>query len=150
MGDDRIGDLLVRQGYPDEALSAYRDGLAIAKGLAEKDPGNAEWQRDLSVSDDRIGDVLAATGEIDTALASYRDSLAIRSLQAQRDPSNVLWQIDLAVSLCKVASAGGEPEVNLARADAILKRLYGAGALPPDKRSWMDDVESALEKVKGE
>jgi hypothetical protein len=40
--------------------------------------------------------------------------------------------------------------VNLGRADAILKRLYGKGALPPDKKDWMDDVASALEKVKGE
>ena len=150
VSDDRIGDALVTQGHLDDALAVYRDSLAIKKALELKNRGNTDWQRDLAVSYERIGDVLAATGEIDTALASYRDSLAIRSLQAQRDPSNVLWQIDLAVSLCKVASAGGEPEVNLARADAILKRLYGAGALPPDKRSWMDDVESALEKVKGE
>jgi hypothetical protein len=104
----------------------------------------------LAVSYERIGDVLAATGEIDTALASYRDSLTIRNEQALRDPSNVLWQVDLVVSLCKVASTGGEPEANLARAEAILKRLDGAGALPPDKRSWMDYVASALEKLKSE
>jgi hypothetical protein len=40
--------------------------------------------------------------------------------------------------------------VNLSRADAILKRLYGQGALPPDKKGWMDDVASALEKVRDE
>jgi tetratricopeptide (TPR) repeat protein len=147
---DRIGDVFVTQGQLDNALAIYRDSLAIKKALELKDPGNTDWQRDLAVSDDRIGDVLVAKGQIDAALVAYRNSLTIRNAQALRDPSNVLWQIDLVVSLSKVASTGGEPEVNLARADAILKHLYGAGELPPDKRGWIDDVASALEKVKGE
>ena len=147
---DRIGDVLTRQSQPDDALTVYRDSLAIKKALELKDPKNSDWQRELAISYERIGDALAAMGEINLALASYRDSLTVRNEQALRDPTNVVWQVDLVVSLCKVASAGGEPEVNLARADAILKRLYGAGALPPDKRSWMDDVESGLEKLKSE
>jgi hypothetical protein len=104
----------------------------------------------LAVSDDRIGDVLVAKGQSDAALVAYRESLNIRDAQSARDASNVLWQIDLVVSLCKVASVGGEPDVNLGRADGILKRLYGEGVLLPDKRHWMDDVGSALEKVRGE
>jgi tetratricopeptide (TPR) repeat protein len=147
---DRIGDVLTRQSQPDNALAVYRDSLAIKKALELKDPKNTDWQRDLAVSYERIGNSLAAKGEIDLALASYRDSLTIRNEQALRDPTNVVWQVDLVVSLCKVASTGGEPEVNLARAEAILKRLDSAGALPPDKRSWMDYVASALEKLKGE
>ena len=147
---DRIGDVLTRQSQPDNALAVYRDSLAIKRALELKDPKNTDWQRDLAVSYERIGDALAATGEIDLALGSYRDSLTIRNEQALRDPTNVVWQVDLVVSLCKIASTGGEPEVNLARADAILKHLYGAGALPPDKRSWMDDVESALKTLKSE
>jgi tetratricopeptide (TPR) repeat protein len=150
VSDDRIGDALVTQGQLDDALAVYRDSLAIKKALELKNPGNTDWQRDLAVSYERIGDVLAATGEIDTALVAYRDSLSIRDAQALRDPSNVLWQIDLAVSLCKVASTGGEPEVNLARADAILKRLYSAGALPPDKKAWIDYIATALVKIKSE
>jgi hypothetical protein len=104
----------------------------------------------LAVSDDRIGDVLVAKGQSDAALVAYRRSLTIRDAQSTRDASNVLSQIDLVVSLAKVAGVGGEPEVNLGRADGILKRLYGERVLPPDKRQWMDDVGSALEKVKGE
>jgi tetratricopeptide (TPR) repeat protein len=147
---DRVGDVLAIQGQLDNALAVYRESLAIKNALSLRDFANTGWQRDLAVSDDRIGDVLMAKGQIDEALAAYRDSLTIRNAQALRDPTNVLWQIDLVVSLCKVASTGGEREVNLARADAILKRLYGAGELPPDKRSWMDQVASALENVKDE
>jgi tetratricopeptide (TPR) repeat protein len=147
---DRIGDVLVTQGKLDDALAIYRDSLAIKQAFTLKAPSNTDWQRDLAVSDERIGDVLVAKGQIDAALVAYRDSLTIRDAQSMRDASNVWWQIDLVVSLCKVASIGGEPEVNLSRADAILKRLYGQGALPPDKKGWMDDVASALGKVRDE
>jgi hypothetical protein len=37
------------------ALAAYRKALAIDEALAVKDPGNTQWQRDLSISHDRIG-----------------------------------------------------------------------------------------------
>jgi hypothetical protein len=46
-------------------------------GLAESDPGNAEWRRDLSVSYEKVGDVQLAQDELDAALNSYRESLAI-------------------------------------------------------------------------
>jgi hypothetical protein len=45
---DKIGDVLVAQGKLDEALKAYRDSLAIRERLAAADPGNTQWQRDLS------------------------------------------------------------------------------------------------------
>ena len=32
------------------ALKSYRDALAIRQSLAQDDPGNLEWQRDVSVS----------------------------------------------------------------------------------------------------
>jgi hypothetical protein len=35
-------------------------------------PGNAGWQRDLSVSHNKIGDVQRAQGDLTAALASYR------------------------------------------------------------------------------
>ena len=47
---DKIGDVLVAQGEGGAALAAYRAGMAIRERLAAADPGNAEWQRDLSVS----------------------------------------------------------------------------------------------------
>ena len=43
---------------------SYRDSLAIADRLAKSDPGNAGWQRDLSVSYDKVGDVLVAQGDL--------------------------------------------------------------------------------------
>ena len=44
--------MLAAQGKLDEALEAYRDGLAIRERLAAADRSNTRWQRDLSVSYD--------------------------------------------------------------------------------------------------
>ena len=76
--------MLVAQGDLAEALKAYRDGLAIRERLAQADPGNAGWQRDLSVRTSSIGDVLVAQGDLAEALKSYRDGLAIAERLARR------------------------------------------------------------------
>ncbi len=72
-----LGDIKVRRGDLAGALTAYQDSLAIADRLAKSDPGNAGWQRDLSVSYDKIGDVKTAQGDLAGALKAYQDSLAI-------------------------------------------------------------------------
>jgi hypothetical protein len=52
------------------------DSLAIRERLAGSDPGNMEWQRDLSVSYERVGDVQEAQGDLKAAPKPYSDSLA--------------------------------------------------------------------------
>ena len=60
--------MLVAQGKLDEALKAYRDGLAITERLAAADRSNTLWQSDLSLSYHNVGDVLVAQGKLDEAL----------------------------------------------------------------------------------
>ena len=71
MSYEHVGDVLVAQGNLPEALKSFRDGLAIRDRLASADPGNAGWQRDLSVSYNKVGDVLEAQGDLPEALKSY-------------------------------------------------------------------------------
>jgi len=42
--------VLVAEGDREGALNSYRAGLAIRETLSRRDPGNAEWERDLIVS----------------------------------------------------------------------------------------------------
>ena len=65
-------------GGIDEALQAYRDGLAVAGHLAAADRSNTLWQRDLSLSYEKVGDVLMAQGKLEEALEAYRESLSIQ------------------------------------------------------------------------
>ena len=99
------------RGDLEGALKAYQDSLAIREKLAAQDAGNAEWQRDLSVSFNKIGDVQRARGDLEGALKAYQDSLAIREKLAAQDAGNADWQRDLIVSNVKLAEvaevAGG-------------------------------------------
>jgi len=49
----RVGEVLSAQGRPVEALTAFRDSLAIMERLAAADPSNTQWQWTSSL---HIGD----------------------------------------------------------------------------------------------
>ena len=68
----QAGDMWWTSGNSTAALTSYRADLTITERLAKADPGNAGWQRDLSVSQERIGDVQQAQGDLAAALTSYR------------------------------------------------------------------------------
>jgi tetratricopeptide (TPR) repeat protein len=85
-----------------DVLPLYERGLAIAERLAKADPGNALWQRDLSVSHNKIGDVLRAQGNLSATLDSYKASHAIFDRLAKADPGNSGLQRDLSVSHNKI------------------------------------------------
>ncbi|MDQ5771062.1 tetratricopeptide repeat protein, partial [Thiothrix subterranea] len=70
--------------------------------LADNDPSNAGWQRDLAASLSKMGEVLTAQGKLDDAKAVFEKDLAIAQTLADNDPSNAGWQRDLAASLSKM------------------------------------------------
>src|SRR6266446_5713853 len=105
---DKVGDVLMAQGRLDEALKAYRDGLAIREHLAATDGSNTPWQRDLSVSYNKVGDALVGQGRLDEALKAYRDSLVIRERLAATDRSNTQWQRDLLFSVGRIGGLAHE------------------------------------------
>jgi tetratricopeptide (TPR) repeat protein len=86
---ERIGDVQQAQGDLAAALGSYRASLAIRDRLAEADPGNAEWQHDLSVSHERIGNVQQAQGETNQAIAAFGRALDIYREAQRRNPDDV-------------------------------------------------------------
>ena len=57
MSYSKIGDVLVKQGNLAEALTSFRDGLAIRERAALAEPGNIGLQRELAVSYRKIREV---------------------------------------------------------------------------------------------
>jgi tetratricopeptide (TPR) repeat protein len=82
-----LGDIREQRGDLTAALAFYRDGLAIADRLAKSDPGDAGWQRDLSVSYNRVGDVQVGQGDLAGALKS-----------ATASPSETGWRNPIPVT----------------------------------------------------
>ena len=85
------------QGDLPGALAAFSEGSSIARRLAQVDPSNTEWQRDLSISHNKVGGARLAQGDVPGALATLSESLSIRERLAQADPSNAQWQRDLSL-----------------------------------------------------
>ncbi len=140
---DAVAGTLARSGLRDAAEMVWR---GLHERLAEQaalDPGNAGWQRDLSVSHDRIGDAEMARGGRDAAIAAYRAGLAIRARLAALDPGNAGWQRDLSVSQLKIGDAemargGRDAAIAAYRAGlAIAERL---AALDPGNVEWQRDL----------
>ena len=52
------------QGNLADALKSYSNGLVTREQLAKSDPGNAGWQRDLSVYYNKAGDVQMEQGDL--------------------------------------------------------------------------------------
>ncbi len=132
------------QGDLPGALQAFTESKNIADKLAAADPGNAEWQRDLSVSWNKLGDVRWPRA---TCQAPSRPSPTARTSRDQlaaADPGNAEWQRDLSVSWNKLG------DVRLAQGD-LARRPPGLhrqartsrdklAAADPGNAQWQRDL----------
>jgi tetratricopeptide (TPR) repeat protein len=145
-----LGDIWQKRGDLKAALKSYSDSLAIAERLAQSDPGNVGWQRDLSVTYNKVGDAQVAQGDLKAALKSYSDSLAIFGRLAQSDPGNAGWQRDLSVSYNNV----GDVQVAQGDLKAALKSYSDGLAIferlatsDPGNADWQRDLSVSYERV---
>jgi tetratricopeptide (TPR) repeat protein len=145
-----IGDHQLSRGSTIAAEASYRRAVAVAERLAQADPGNAGWQRDLSVSHNKFGDVLSARGNLPAALDAFRASHAIAERFARADPEDAGWQRDLSVSHNKIGDVLVEQDHLAAALDAyqaslaIRERLVDAD---PENAGWQRDLSVSQEKI---
>ena len=79
----------VAQGDLPGALASYEASKQIREQLAERDPGNAGWQRDLIVSNVKLNQVTGEKSYLQQALAIAEDMQA-KGILAPADA----WLID--------------------------------------------------------
>jgi tetratricopeptide (TPR) repeat protein len=141
--NNKVGDVLMRQGDGAGALAAYRAGLAIAENVMHRDPQEKMWQRNVSVSHNKIGDVLMEQGDRAGALAAYRAGLVIIENLTQSDPANKEWQRDLSISQDRVGNvlaAQGDQAGALGayRAGLAIRQALARG--DPANSEWQRDL----------
>ncbi len=139
----QLGDLMITVGRTADAMAEYRAGHVILERLAAADPGNAGWQRDLSVSHNKIGDVQQGQGDLVAALERYRASLTIAERLAAADRGNAGWQRDVAVSNAKLGAAClANQDPAQARHFLLAGRAIMAGLVAryPDWVEWKRDL----------
>jgi Tetratricopeptide repeat len=59
-----LGDIHQKRGNVAAALKSYQASHALTERLAETNPDNAQWQRDLAISCGRIGDAQKVQGNL--------------------------------------------------------------------------------------
>lgn len=144
----QIGDLYIMRGCLGQALVAYRDGLALANGLANADPGNAGCQLEVSVSLEKFGNVLAKQGNLAEASNAYQASLTIRERLARADSAG--WQGCFSASRVRVGDAmqaGGDAPGTLEgcrAAHAIFKCLVKAD---PGNAQWQRGLSVSHSRI---
>ncbi len=131
-------------------LALLEPTRAVLERLASSDPGNAGWQRDLSVSHNLIGDVLRVQGDLSGALAAYEASLRIRERLASSDPGNAGWQRDLSISQANVGdirSAQGDLQGALDAYRATLATQQRLASSDPGNAEWQRDLSVSHNKI---
>lgn len=94
-----LGDIISVQNDLNAAKAYYEDGLKVAKTLADGDPGNAEYQRDLIVSFSKL-----AAAEPENALSwcmqakAVSDSMTVKGQFAPVD-AHIPGMIDAEIAL---------------------------------------------------
>ncbi len=73
------------QGNLPEAQRLFGESLRIRQRLAESDPANAAWQRDLSVSHNKLAHHARASGDEAGFVAELRECYLVLDGMRQRD-----------------------------------------------------------------
>jgi tetratricopeptide (TPR) repeat protein len=98
------GDLARERGQLDKAHELYEAVLVDTQRGTANAPGNADWQRELSVCYNKLGEVAVSDGKFDAARAQFEQALAIRKGLAARDPGDTTLQGDLESSYMRLGA----------------------------------------------
>jgi tetratricopeptide (TPR) repeat protein len=149
-GHTMLGDVYAAREEHDAAMAAYTEAQREVMALLEREPDNAGFKRDLSVTHDRIGDIHGENGRLDAAIDSYRRSLEIVEALAKLDPHNPVWQHDLSVShdrIGEILDRAGDRRAALA---SFRKGLAIAEVLAVRDRNnvqWQWDLSASHDRI---
>ena len=95
------------------AVETFQSFVRLNERLAEADPANERYQRDLRVSLDRLGEALMALDRPEEALVAVQRALAIAEANLARSPQNADALTGVSIEACRV----GELQLAFGRLD---------------------------------
>ena len=122
--------MLQCQGHLDDALGEYKAAKRTMSDLTQRDPENAQWQRDLSAAHSCVGGVFQAQARLGDALREYEAYKQIMLQLTKAEPENTYWQRDLSIAQNRI---GGVLQARGQLGDAL--REYEQ-TKPPSKSSF--------------
>jgi tetratricopeptide (TPR) repeat protein len=145
-----LGGVMLAQGSLLDGLRQFQAAAAVAEPIVMADPGNARWQRDLSVSQQRIGDAFFEQRNLPAALDAYRADFAIAERLAKADPDNALWQHDLSSSLERMGDVlhiQGNLPASLDAYQACLAIEERFAKADPGNAQWQRDLSGSHDNI---
>ena len=144
------GQALQNRGELAAALQAYEHYHASMLTLTQRDPDNAVWQRDLSVSYNFMGSVKEAQGDLTGAEQAYQQFNAIMLALTQRAPENADWRRDLSVSYNHVGSVK-QAQGDLAGAEQAYQQsnaiMLALTERDPHNADWQRELSASYNQV---
>ena len=143
------GDVEAALGNRNAALDQYERGQALVQDLIRRDPNNAEWQRDLSVSYNKIGDISAARGDRDGALKAYKDGLEIAKRSPRAIPTTPNGSAISPSAMTRSAISAPREATATARSRPIRTgwRSQALAARDPNNAEWQRDLSVSYNKI---
>ena len=141
------------QGDLGEARRLFGESLDIRQRLAESDPDNAAWQRDLMVSHYKLGGLHQTAQEFDRAIEQYRLGVAVLERLIEQKKLVEASRRELAILRRKVQQceltlmAIGDWENVLAQPAADLPLLLTTRCTELAKQKRSADVAQAAAKL---
>jgi serine/threonine-protein kinase len=100
----QLGEVRVEQGELGAAMDAFRQSLALAAGLAARDPANGEWQVGLGASHFWVGLIHWRQGALDSALAQFTPYLRVSEALVARAPDSLDYRLELSYAHSNIGS----------------------------------------------
>ena len=133
-----------------DAAAAASQGLDIARKLAAQDRGNADAQRNVSVTLGNLGDVKVQAGDQAGALTAYQESLDIARKLAAQNQGNAQAQRDVAAILARLGDVklqAGDQAGALAAYQESLDIRRKLAAQSPGNAVAQRDVSVSLDSL---
>ncbi|MEM9460148.1 MAG: tetratricopeptide repeat protein [Myxococcota bacterium] len=150
LAHDTRGDYLQRVGDLEGAKGCYERALEVLKRLAEGDPSNSTWQRDLSISYEKVGNVARGMGDLEGARGHYERALGVSKCLAEEDSSDSTWQRDLSISYDNVGDIArdmGDLEEARGYYERALRGRERLVARDPANSTWQRDLTVSYDNV---
>ena len=100
----QIGEIRVDQGRLDTAMTLFRQSLALATRLADRDSLNDLWQLGLGASHYWVGFIHYRKSELDSALAHFAPYLHITERLVARAPDSLSYRLELGEANSNIGS----------------------------------------------
>lgn len=148
----QIGEVRRDQGNLEAALEAFRESLSMATSLAERDPLNGAWQKDLGAAHFWVGMVRWERGDITGALEEFRAYREISEAWVAREPESDEWQLELAyghTNIGNVYEARGDLEAAIEEYRAALEIKEALAGRDPDDTDRQHSLTVTHEDIGG-